>query len=182
MPTFALKPLRLREPSSSFLSYAKRRLPEGNGETFPAGSPVLINAAGFVTEGASPVTEVLGIALSPGQDTANDGDVRTDVVILTDDVQIYANLREGGAAPVDHTYAATDLGALVEIRKEVGGLPDGGDFWYFDTTVTAAAALLIDDSVDYPPHNEYANTFAAVGDINARVQGIVLNSARSYDA
>lgn len=174
MATYPHRRLRLRMPHSSFMSYAVRRLPEGANQTFLAHAPVVL-ASGLVVVAANPATDVFGFALRDGQNEAS-GAI-ADVLPAIDGVEVFGTLLADTAA--DHTIVATDLGSTARLVTHANH-DQGDNSWHFSTLATTHAVKIVSFETDIILPNETEAAFTQVGDVNARVGAVVLDSVRSY--
>ncbi len=174
MPTFAKQMLGVFSLNDPELSYLARTVPEGANQTFVAGAPVVVTA-GLIVEAADPATDVYAFALRAGQNSTGK---KSKIVPVVDGVAFYANFLT--AAGADNVLAAADLGGSFELRKAAVG-PGGATIWFVADQAAAPAVKIVSFATDQILPNAVGNSYAAVGDTNARVTAIVLDSVRSFD-
>lgn len=175
MSTFIKKQLCAFHLFDPELGYATRRVPEGASQTWVAGAPIVMTS-GLATEAADPVTALYAFALEAGQNTTG---AKTKILPVVDGVAFYGNFLASGGA--DNTLAAADLDAA-GFRIAKGAYGDAGQvIWFIEDTGTTTACKITSFETDQHLPNIVNNTYAAVGDTNARVTAIVLDAVRSYD-
>lgn len=173
---FPKRPLGVRLEDNPVLSYAARWEPEAANQTYLAGSPVVINA-GFIEEAATPAASILGFALEGGHNNPVAGASLAKFLPAVSGLIFYANLL--GAAAADRALVATDFGASYRLAKAANPFGTGKPGWYIEATATTAACKIISFRADLIVPNSPKDR-AEVGDTNARVGAIVLDSVRQW--
>lgn len=173
--TFRKEQLSVYLLQENTLQYATRTLPEGASQTFVAGAPVVVTS-GLVVEAANPATAIAAFAMKAGQNTTG---AFSKVVPVIDGVAFYANFL--AAAGADNVLAAADvMGSGFDFGKGAYGA-DGSVIWVILDSAAAAAVKIVGLDTDQVVPNVQNNSYAEVGDTNARVSAIVLDSIRSFD-
>jgi hypothetical protein len=174
--SFPKRPLGVRLEDNPVLSYAARWEQEAANQTYPGGSPVVINA-GFIEEAANPATSVLGFAIEAGHTNPVAGASLAKFLPAIGGLVFYGNLLNAAAA--NHSLVAADFGASYRIAKSATLLGVGKPGWYIEATGTSTACKVISFRADLIVPNEPKDR-AEVGDVNARVGAIVLDSVRQW--
>lgn len=126
--------------------FASRRYPEKALQTFKKGAVVILDAGGFVTEGAADPTNIWGVAAEDAHNKAADGDADLEVWMPYPGMLFVGNFS----------------GASVTARSDQGkayGLVKTGDNWHVDKTDVVATRVVVED----------LDRRDTVGDINGRV-------------
>jgi hypothetical protein len=176
MATFPKLGLALRRENNPLLSYATRELHEGATQTFVAHAPVVLSS-GLIVEGANPVTAIFGVALGEGQNAAA-GTKRTKVLPAMPGLTVFGNLLDDAAANL--AFAAAHVGATFRLVKTASFIAGARTGWHFQNTASSHAVKVVSRETDHFLPNTVENKFVAVGDINARVEAIFLDSVRSW--
>lgn len=174
--TFRKQALAVAIPSDAYLGYVSRNLPEGASQTFVSSAPVVITA-GFIVEGANPVTAVGLIALEAAHNNGVAGAVTVKVIPCYHGLVLFGNLL--GAAAADNVLAATDLGLNVRLSRSATLLGAASPGWFFeDTAASVAVKITSFESDQRVPNN--VETIAVAGDTNARLTGEVLTAVMNF--
>lgn len=175
MATFYKKQIGVFNINDPELSYCTMRAVEGASQTWVAGAPVVLSS-GLVVEAANPATDVWGFALEAGQNVSTSP--KCKILPVIDGVALYANFLASGGA--NNNIAAADVGSTWRLAKGAYG-EDGSTIWYAEDTASSQALKMVSLETDQVLPNVVDNSYAAVGDTNARVKFIVLDSVRSFD-
>ncbi len=161
--TYAIKTLRPRATSNSYLTWATVRIPETDSSTYVAFSPVVLTS-GKVTEAADPVvgTSLIGLATVAGLNSTSDP---IATVLLAESGQsFYANLLSNSGGT--NVLAVTDLGNSYDIHKST---VSSVVLWHAsDTTVSTAAWMKSFHTDQTIPPSRLGNVVAL--DVDARVE------------
>lgn len=177
--TFPKKTLRVRSPGDCEMSYWIRKLPETASETFIASSPIVITT-GLVAVAADIVTALFGFALRAGRNGSADRDYFSEVVVAFPGLELFANFLAADGTGNQAIAAAQLMNANpYDLEKNAVG-PGATDIW---TVVNASAqdiCNMVGWDTDYILPNVVKNTYAAVGDLNARVTFQVAAAKNTY--
>ena len=160
-------PLRLYDPTNSFLSLLERRIPEGASQTFVTHSPLKLTS-GLAVEWTSG-TDVAYWSCADGQ---NGSGLFANVYMAHPHLEFEANFL--GSAAADNDLAAADLGIARDLVKGTALLGTGKDGWYIaDTATTGHCKITALES-----ENAFFQdaSFPASGDTNARVRAAILHN------
>lgn len=166
--TWPREPLRPFVPSNSFLSLLEVERLEAASQTFPVGAPLKLSS-GLLAEWVSVADgDMYAISQTAGQNTTG---ATVKCVLLEPHVWLEGNFL--GSAAAANTLAAGDLGLSCDLIKGTALLGAGEDGWYFsDTTAGVAVAIAAFECNQVRPN--ITQIRPAAGDIDARVQAIVL--------
>lgn len=176
MSTFPKLGLTLRETGNSFLSFASRKLPEGASQTFVPHAPVVLTS-GLIVQAASPATAVLGFALEAGSN-GSAGAKRVPVVPAIDGITVFGNCMLPSVA--NETLAAADLGATRRLVLGATFISATRPGWYFEDDSNDQGVRIVSFQTDTFLPNVVDPSFAVVGDINPRVEAVVLAAIRTW--
>lgn len=169
--TWQKGPLRLYDPSNSFLSLLERRVPEGASQTFVTHSPLKLTS-GLAVEWTSG-TDVAYFAAGDGQNTTG---AFANVYMMDPRIEFEASFL--GSAAADNVLAAADLGIARDLVKGTSLLGTGKDGWYIaDTAVTGHCRITAFEA----ENADFASqSWPATGDTNARVRAKILGNLNHW--
>lgn len=177
--TYPKLTLRVRSPGDSEMSYWIRKLPETASSTFIASAP-LVYTAGLTIEGASPAVFVYGFALRAGRNGSSDRDYWSELVVNFPGLEFYASFLSADGTGTNAITAADMMNANpLDIEKNAVGAGASVIWHVADASVGNSCNMIAWDS-DYIFPNLVQNTYADIGDLNARVTFQVHAAINSY--
>lgn len=134
-------------------------LAEASVQTYLKGAPVLLNASGYIAEGASIPQAIYGFARIPGQNGASDG-AKTPSVYKAKPDQVYIGTFEG-------TLVTSHLGASAMLSKSSSS-------WFLKISTGASASY---NAILLGPGPRFA-----IGDANPEVLFTLISSKIQMDS
>jgi hypothetical protein len=171
--TYTKKALTLHHYNDPYLAAVQRKLPEGAGQTFEAGWPLKL-ASGLLLEWVSLADAKIAAFAMEGASGVTSQKINV-VLCEPSKLLLEANLLDTSTAG-DEALAAADLGAVKTLEKGTDLLAAGEDGWFFGDTTTGGVILIVDFANRQWPSNN-SESFAEVGDTNARIRGRVIDGA-----
>jgi hypothetical protein len=175
--TYPIRYPGLRIHQSPDLSYAKRSMPEGATQTFPAMSPIVLTA-GLVVQAADPATAIFGFAIEAGNNAAAAVTNRSTVVPAVGGLTFFANFLS--AAGATNTLATADLGITRDFHTSDVLPPGSTAVWHAADTTAADSIRIIALESDVILPNLEGTQFPVVGDIDVRLECSILDVVSTY--